>query len=150
MAEKELKKAIKRELQDEREERIRQETKNIEKRRREPFFISLEEPERLEEEIRETRIRERERRREDSNTKKRRILYFGMKNESPFYPRRSQVFLSFHISLYLFKTPGPLLMTSSQAARTAAAAVQTTAQSSASTRARRARHLTQRKTGSKP
>lgn len=70
MAEKELKKAIKRELQEEMEERKRQETKKIEKSRRETFFLRIEELERLEQEMRETRIRERGRRREEARIRR--------------------------------------------------------------------------------
>lgn len=70
LAGKELKKAIKRELQEEMEERERQETKKIEKSRRETFFLRMEELERLEQEMRETRIRERERRREEARIRR--------------------------------------------------------------------------------
>ena len=66
MAENELKRAIKRELQEEMEEKERLETKNIEKSRRQAFFQRMEELGRLEEKMRETRIRERERRRAEA------------------------------------------------------------------------------------
>ena len=66
MAEKELKKAIKKEQQEEKEERIRLEMKTLEKSRREAFFLRMEELGRMEEEMRETRMRERERRRAEA------------------------------------------------------------------------------------
>ena len=70
MAEKELKKAIKKEQQEEKEERIRLETKSLEKSRREAFFLRMEELGRMEEEMRETRMRERERRRAEARERR--------------------------------------------------------------------------------
>ena len=70
MAEKELKKAIERELQEEMEERKRQEEKYIEKSRREAFCLRMKELERLEEEMREARIHERERRRAEARERR--------------------------------------------------------------------------------
>ena len=70
MAENELKKAIKRELQEEMEEKERLETKNIAKSRRQAFFHRMEELGRLEEKMRETRIRERERRRAEARLRR--------------------------------------------------------------------------------
>lgn len=70
MAEKELKKAIKKEQQEEKEERIRLETKTLEKSRREAFFLRMEELGRMEEEMRETRMRERERRRAEARERR--------------------------------------------------------------------------------
>lgn len=60
MTEKELDKATKRELLKEREEKKRLETKNLEKSIREAFFLRMEELKRSEEEMRETRMPERE------------------------------------------------------------------------------------------
>ncbi|KAM7452553.1 hypothetical protein ABFA07_000210 [Porites harrisoni] len=70
MAEKELKKAIKKEQQEEKEERNRLETKTLEKSRREAFFLRMEELGRMEEEMRETRMRERERRRAEARERR--------------------------------------------------------------------------------
>ena len=70
MTEKELKKAIKKEQQEEKEERIRLETKTLEKSRREEFFLRMEELGRMEEEMRETRMHERERRRAEARERK--------------------------------------------------------------------------------
>ena len=70
MAENELKKAIKRELQEEMEEKERLETKNTEKSRRQAFFQRMEELGRLEEKMRETRIRERQRRRAEARLRR--------------------------------------------------------------------------------
>ena len=70
MAEKELKKAIKKEQQEEKEERIRLETKTLEKSRREAFFLRMEELGRMEDKMRETRMRERERRRAEARERR--------------------------------------------------------------------------------
>ena len=70
MTEKELKKAIKKEQQEEKEERIRLKTKTLEKSRREAFFLRMEELGRMEEEMRETRMRERERRRAEARERR--------------------------------------------------------------------------------
>ena len=70
MAEKELKQAIKKEQQEEKEERIRLKTKPLEKSRREAFFLRMEELGRMEEEMRETRMRERERRRAEARERR--------------------------------------------------------------------------------
>ena len=70
MSERELKKAIKKEQQEENEERIRLETKTLEKSRREAFFLRMEELGRMEEEMRETRMRERERRRAEARERR--------------------------------------------------------------------------------
>ncbi|KAJ7379291.1 hypothetical protein OS493_017804 [Desmophyllum pertusum] len=70
MTEKELSKAVKREFQEERDEKKRQEAKSMEKNRREAFFFRMEELERMEEEMRETRTRERETRRADAQKRR--------------------------------------------------------------------------------
>ncbi|KAL9984905.1 hypothetical protein ACROYT_G007250 [Oculina patagonica] len=105
MTEKELNKAIKRELQEEREEKKRMEAKNFEKSRREAFFLKMEELERLEEEMRETRMREREKRRAEAQKRREKnIALWNEKQKSILSSKISRAFKFSYFPLLIHDT----------------------------------------------
>lgn len=103
MTERELNKAVKREFQEERDEKKRQEAKSMEKNRREAFFFRMEELERMEEEMRETRTRERETRRADA--KKRREKNITLWNEKQTSILSTKISRAFKFSYFPLLIP---------------------------------------------
>ena len=102
MTERELNKAIKRELQEERDEKNRQKARNIEKNRRETFFQRMEELERLEEEMRENRLREREKRRAEAlRRREKNTAFFNEKQKAILSAKISRAFKFSYFPLYI-------------------------------------------------
>ena len=102
MTEKELNKAIKRELQEERDEKNRQKARNIERNRRETFFQRMEELERLEEEMRENRLREREKRRAEAlRRREKNTAFLNEKQKAILSAKISRAFKFSYFPLYI-------------------------------------------------
>lgn len=121
MTEKELDKATKRELLKEREEKKRLEAKNLEKSIREAFFLRMEELKRSEEEMRETRMPEREKEKNWcwKTTREEHCTLEWKAKIDLIHQDITEGLLNFHISLYLYTIRNLRLLMSSQAARTA-------------------------------
>lgn len=102
MTEKELNKAIKRELQEERDEKNRQKARNIERNRRETFFQRMEELERLEEEMRENRLCEREKRRAEAlRRREKNTAFLNEKQKAILSAKISRAFKFSYFPLYI-------------------------------------------------